>query len=362
MDDDAITTTIDYLGRQQPIGQRAVSALPGESGGGGPTAPVTPGMPGVPGAPGAASPLGRVGAPQVPAFARALSGLLGVNKGLQFARALMGNEGDLGSAIGAAGGLGGGGAESTLASFFGEGIGQSEIESLLAQFPGGSEVASQFANLGSLGAEAGGEAAALGTEAAMQGANMSMSAAGPIWAGLTAAVDFLGEGKIPFVQGIIDMIDPSILGPSEAWRTFGTRLGPTLQGEDAATTGLARSLMGAQGQDAVQRAIAEWKASVGQTVPGFGAGSGPLEMPGLPGATGSRHEGRAVADFSTIQTGLQALEQAALQGLPTDQRMAAFSNAVQPILQALAAEQARRRQEIDSISEWQGGQQNQGSF
>lgn len=184
--------------------------------------------------------------------------------------------------------------------------------------------------------------------------------AAPIWAGLTAAVDLLGEGKVPF-QGLIDYFFPGTFGPSVDWMTFGPRLGQTLQATDAATTEFARTLVGAQGQDAVTQAVEAWKRAVGEVVPNFGAGTGPLDIPGLPGATGSRHEGRILADFAPTTAGLQALLQAALQGLSPEDRIAAFQAGAQPLLDERAAFMAQLQAAIDALNQEQGGIQYQGS-
>lgn len=331
---DDTSWVLDYLGQRQPIGRSTLSGLPSESGGGTAGAPVTPVAPAPAGGQNEDAPIGGA-APQTP-FSQsgpsptqlALTGLGVANKGMNMAKLIqaMFQNGSLGSV-----------GEDTIASLLGQQIPNEDISWLLEQFPEGADVATDFAGLGSEAAGAASEAAtAAGTELA---GTVSSAWAGPIFSAMKSFIDFVGEGKTP-VDWILNLIDPSIMGPSKAWMTFGPRLGKTLQGTDQATTELAESLFGAQNPSAVQAALDSFRQSMGQIIPDFGRDVPAGEIPGIPGSTGSRHEGRITpVDPNITRLGLIALRDAALAGASPEDRLAAFVGAI-------TAEQQRRQAAI----------------
>src|SRR5262249_6575478 len=75
------------------------------------------------------------------------------------------------------------------------------------QFPNQFGFTGEFdvpADLAGFGA-GGGAAFGAGAEASLGAFNAALGAAAPIWAGLTAAVELIGEGKIPIISSILDM-------------------------------------------------------------------------------------------------------------------------------------------------------------
>lgn len=308
---------LDYLGRRQPIGQQRSAVPPEESGGGAPgplaggqpaAVPGTPGGPtGQPGSTAGANPGARLSGPSALNLAL-LSGLSGL-KALSFARALIGS-----------------GSEATGAGTAGAGVGFTTSGEAVI---GGGGLA---------------EAPALATGFELLGQ------AAPYWAALTAAVDLLGEGKPPFY----DVLN-AIFGfdqPSRAWRTYPSRLAETSQLEDATSADLARTLATAQGPDEIRQAIAQWEQTIGERIKGFGQGAGEFEIPGLPSATGGRHERQAV-DFTPVTLGLQALVEAALRGEPVNDRIAAFLAAPQGYFDQQRAYQEQARVGAEQLSQFQ---------
>lgn len=369
------STVLDYLGREQPLGQRNLSGLPEESGGGAVTGPVTGGPTG--GGPAA----GDAGVGGIPASVG------GATPGVERSPllAIPGQEGTPALSL-ALGLLGAGSKATSLANLTGL-LGPGSVGSF-ARDPGIEEAfqafragergdlgaLAGFGDFGSLGEVSGGELA-LGSEgfgaasaAAAEGVAetaaltgfQALGQAAPYWAALTAIVDFIGEGKIPF-QGIIDMIWPGTFGHSKDWMTFGTRLSNTLSQQEDAASEFARSLIGAGSPDAVKSALDSFKTQMGQFIPGYGQGVDPNEIPTLVGATGARHEGRIVYDANIRTEALRALQQAALQGLPPADRIRAF----QAVLERYAGEQeAKRAANVEALrvqNEYQGSSQNTGS-
>lgn len=224
------------------------------------------------------------------------------------------------------------------------------------QFPGGGLAGLTPSDYGlAAGAEFGDVAAAAGSAAGEAGAELagevSGSWGGPIFAAMKAFIDLVGEGKIPG-QDIINLIAPGTIGASEAWQSFRGRLGNTLGTEAEKSNALAQALLTAQGPQGVQDAIAQWRAGVGEAIPGFGsAETDPYALTFLPGAGGTKggaaegspsHEGFNV-DFGPTLGGLEAEIQAALHGLSPQERIAAFQSGAQPLLDARTARDSERR-------------------
>lgn len=207
--------------------------------------------------------------------------------------------------------------------------------------------------LGAEGADLAGEAAGLaGTagEVASFGAGVAPSfgalssalgAAGPYWAGLTAAVDFLGEGKLPG-EDILNMIF-GFNNPSKGWTSFPGRVQDTLKATESANQTLAQALATAD-TASIPQALAAWRSAIGQHVGGFESRGGPLEIPDLPGAGYGQHEGggRLTADFSPEVTGLREMLSAAMAGATPEDRIAALMRGLESRRAALGAERESR--------------------
>lgn len=341
---DDTSWVLDYLGQRQPIGRSTLSGLPSESGGGTAGAPVTPVAPAAPGGADPNAPIGGGIAPQTPfelpgpsAASLALKGLGVANQGFNIARIIQSLLGRGGPGFG----------EDTITSFLGESIAPEDLAALLEEFPGGADVAADFASLGTNAASGAADAAAAGADVA---ATVPSSMAGPIWYGLKSFVDLLSNEKgipmgDPITQFAVDMMFPHLFGPSKDWLTFGPKVAKTLQATDTNTGTLAQSLFGAQNPSAVQAALDTFRQSMGQVIPGYGQDTAPGEIPGLPGATGSRHEGRLLVDPNITHVGLVALRDAALAGATPAGRLAAFTKAIE-------GEMAKRKAEIDARPAW----------
>lgn len=345
---DALSSTLDYLGRRQPIGQRNLSGLPTESGGGLPGGPVT-GLPSDSGgAEEDAAPVGTTAEDATPITGRLEDGpdqtLSTVLQGLSAGKKITDIAGLLNSL---------GGNATSVSQLLSElGLEQSA----LGQVSGGelalgaepwsfgmfSEPASQVSGGElALGAAEGASAA----DAALGGA-MTLGQAAPIWGLLTALVDFLGEGKLPF-EGLLNSIF-HFNDPSQAWRTFPLRLQGTLQAADQGLVNLAQGLLGAEGPEAADAAVANWQEGMRPVIPGWNPLPG--EIAGLPGATGERHEGRMTYDPNITIMGLRALQQAARGGQSREERQRAF-------VDAITGEIQRRRDAIapyEADTSWTG--------
>jgi len=309
---DATADAIDYLGRRQPRGQQVIGGLPtSESAFGGESlAPVTPALGGG-GAGGAVSgggvaPLAAIAkSPTLTpesqsALALAARTLGAGQQGWGWLRSFFGDSGpDTGAAGDIAGGVG-------AAAF-------------------GADIAPSWAALGS-----------------------ALGAAGPIWAGLTSAVDLLGEGKLPF-QGLIESLF-GLGGPSKAWMNFGGGVRNTLQSEELANEQLGGALLDANTPESQQAALGAWRQAIGAVLPGWGKGAGAWDIPDIAGGTGQKHEWKTEFDFAPEILGLRSELDAARRGLPADQRKSAFLEAARTWQGEQDAKAAERQRQQD---EWQ---------
>lgn len=305
---DPTQDAIDYLGRRQPLGQQVIGGLPiSESAFGGEvTAPMTPGFStGIGGSSGVGSapPLAQIATsptltPESQSALSLAARTLGAGQqGMNWWNSLFGNGGEVARDFSGgelAGGLG-------AASF-------------------GADVAPSWSAVGS-----------------------ALGAAGPIWAGLTAAVDLLGEGKLPF-QGLIESLF-GIGGPSEQWMNFGGNVRNTLQGEELANETLGSGLLNANTPEQQQAALGAWRQAIGALVPGWGKDAGPWELPDIPGAGGTRHEWKTEMDFGGELAGLRALLDAARQGQPIDARRTSFLDAARQWQSGQDAIKSKREQD-----------------
>jgi TP901 family phage tail tape measure protein len=155
------------------------------------------------------------------------------------------------------------------------------------------------------------------------GAGLGFVVGGPAGALLGAA---LGGTVGGFLGGLFGG------GPSERWLSFGGRLGETLNLEQGATNALTGALKASATTGDVQSAIADWKSAVGGRVGGFGAGSGPFDLPSLPGAGGSAHEGGAVADFEPQLVELRTFVSELMRRLPAGAPTLRASFAAPPMM------------------------------
>lgn len=148
----------------------------------------------------------------------------------------------------------------------------------------------------------------------------------------------VANSYLPVVGGFLaDLVHENIskpiadlfggFGDSKAWQMFPAEVSQTLQLTESSNQGLALALANAQNEGDITKAISEWKSKVGQRVGGFGEGSGALDIPDVPGASGKKHEGGIGANFVPEVAGLRALERAAQMGLPMSERLKAFREA-----------------------------------
>lgn len=217
-----------------------------------------------------------------------------------------------------------------------------------AESGGGTPGADQFTGAGAIGA--GGEIGplgALGAAGTLVGGGMDLykfladinsgryAGAGGSLAGAGIG-SFIAPGPGTLVGAALGNLVGNLIGdafninegPSQAWLTFPQRTGEVLQNTEAANQGLASALASATTPEEIQSAIATWKGAIGQRVGGFGEGSGAFDLPGVPGATGTQHEGGAYADFGPEVLGLRSELDAARQGLPASSRLRALSDAI----------------------------------
>jgi hypothetical protein len=90
-----------------------------------------------------------------------------------------------------------------------------------------------------------------------------------------------------------------------------------LAGESTALKTLADILPYVESQEQLANVIADFKTKVYQSgVGGYGEGSGPFEIPNLPGATGTKHELGQKINFDSPIAQLQALINQMQQRLP----------------------------------------------
>ncbi len=145
----------------------------------------------------------------------------------------------------------------------------------------------------------------VGAGAATTGAGIAATAAGEAVAGgaLGAAALPIGAAWLPILALTMatgespDFSDIATGGRVDPWLTFGNRLGLTTGLENQSLNALATGLPRAQSQADLQSLLDTFKSKVGERVGGFGEGSDPFTIPNLPGAGGSMHEGKQVADF-----------------------------------------------------------------
>lgn len=300
MADDAISSALDYLGREQPIGQKSISGLPTSSlsaGGGGVAAPVTGPGAGPGGTPGA-GPLAQIS--QSPVLVPESQSALSL----------------------AAGALGGGQqAMNWLNTFFGgesgglAGLSPAQYGLAATAEHGATDV------IPGTGGAAGGLFGA-GADPSFGALGAALGTAGPIWAGLTALVDLIGEGRLPF-QGLVEQIF-GLNQPSKEWLNFGGDVRNTMGGIEQANQQFAGSLLGSD----PSQALDAWRSAIQAIVPGWGQTPG-QDIPDLPGATGKPHEWKSEYDFAPEVLGLRAEYDAARAGQSPEQRTQAFKDAAQ---------------------------------
>lgn len=116
-------------------------------------------------------------------------------------------------------------------------------------------------------------------------------------------------------------------GPSKRWLNFPNELAQTLSLTESSNQKLAAALANASNENDIKGAIAAWKSDIGGRVGGFGAGSGEFDIPDVPGATGTKHEGGISANFNPQTAGLRALMGVARRGGTLAERIQAFREA-----------------------------------
>jgi hypothetical protein len=102
----------------------------------------------------------------------------------------------------------------------------------------------------------------------------------------------------------INIADIFTGGAKDPWLTFGKGLQNSLGNEGASAGELSSALPYVQSQDQLKQILDLYKGQVGQSVGGYGAGSDPFTVPGLPGAGGSSHEWGQVANFDNLTNDL----------------------------------------------------------
>jgi len=328
--DEQVSSTLDWLGRTQPVGQKqlALSTATGGAPAGGPVTPgggvvesAEPGG-GAPGGPGGktgggASPIMQ--AVRVADLVRRAAGL--IPAGAAEVPGAFGGERAFGSQIAQEGGAQGLRTLGTTTGGLEGGLSTS------VSAPGGEQAAALGAQgLGDVGdvaaAGAGGVAQALPYVGAALGIGQTIAGNDP---DVVKALDSLSYATAPFTFGITALI-PTIMhalglqkwfGPSRAWLQFPEHLGQTLGLEGSAMKTLESRVNAAQSPADLQAAVDELKTTVGTKVGGFGSpewnaqylgvnpalagglpADSPYMVPYLPGATGTEHEGGQVAELS----------------------------------------------------------------
>lgn len=371
----------DYLGRESPVSLSGQAALPvgGAPAGAsvGPSAPSGAGAaPAVsPGSPTAPGPEGLAQIPVTGSSPSNLQSILGLGGQLgQLAQQILSgaSPGSMGSQFpggvdpelgefglpGAPGtelaGLGIPGAEvagGELALGVGEGLGEAGGEALAGLAESG---------LGSIGGAALSAIpwiGALATLALNINKGNKEAAGGAMGGGMIGTIiapgigTGIGAGLGSAIAQVIQMLN----GPSDQWVQFPEHLRNTLIATENANQTLAAALAGATDDAGMQAAIAEWKASIGQHVGGFGAGSDPWALPDVPGAGGYEkgHQGGLSADFSPEMEGLRALLAAAREGKTPQERAEAFLAAGQKHQAFLAEESGKKSAEREAANQYE---------
>lgn len=209
-------------------------------------------------------------------------GELGINTSLPSTAGATGAASALGSNLGLAGGGAG-----VVAALLG----------LLAQQTGDENLGKAAQALGAVASgatTAGAVTTAIAAPAAAGIGTAAGAAFAPIAAMMIASmISGLAGGEDPVGEGIGEMMEP-LMG--DYWK-FAPKLSETLKTENQSLNSLANALPYAQSQQDVQQLIDMFVKEVGGRVGGYGEGAAPFTIPNLPGAGGSAHEGKQVADF-----------------------------------------------------------------
>lgn len=116
---------------------------------------------------------------------------------------------------------------------------------------------------------------------------------GLVLAAVTAIVDFSGI----------------LVSHSKAWLTFGTRLSETLGQVQGAVIGFGDELSKASDLTGIATSIENLRHGMDAFLPGFfdrTKGLGLFTIPGIPGATGTEHEGKISVSFNSLVADMQA--------------------------------------------------------